>query len=390
MKRILWVALFLASVIMGMLAPQTTSAQAASDSTSDSFYGKPLCLPDVYLNDPGVCLPLGPSAKLTDLARKGLTFPERPLPATSPDPALTENPASIARINLEETEKAPLFSSFEDATVGQNPIGYIDPGYLRYVSYVNVQYYNEKPYLQLRSGAWIRASPVAYTHFQGLEFRRTPDHSFVWIFDLAEVHTAPGYQSPVTGEKLAREQVVSIYDMQPADGVDWYQVGLDRWVERRFIRQVRINTTPPEGVDNGRWIDVNLYDQTLAVYDNNQLVYASMIATGIKPFYTRPGVFQIKERLETDTMSGAFEADRSDYYYLEDVPYTMYFDGARALHGAYWRAWFGIPQSHGFVNLSIGDARWLYDWAQVGDWVHVWDPSGQTPTDPAYYGEGGA
>jgi lipoprotein-anchoring transpeptidase ErfK/SrfK len=67
----------------------------------------------------------------------------------------------------------------------------------------------------------------------------------------------------------------------------------------------------------------------------------------------------------------------------------MYFDEARALHGAYWRAKMGYPQSHGCVNLAVGDARWVYEWAQDSDWVYVWDPSGETPTDPSVYGSGG-
>ena len=89
-------------------------------------------------------------------------------------------------------------------------------------------------------------------------------------------------------------------------------------------------------------------------------------------------------------MSGAFEAGKTDYYYLEDVPWTMYFDQARALHGAYWRSWWGMPGTHGCVNLSIGDSNWLFQWANEGDFVYVWDPSGKTPTDPAFYGAGGA
>jgi len=78
-------------------------------------------------------------------------------------------------------------------------------------------------------------------------------------------------------------------------------------------------------------------------------------------------------------------------YYLEDVPWTMYYDDARgALHGAYWRANLGFPQSHGCVNCSVGDSHWIYDWAQEGDWVYVWDPSGKTPVDPNDYTQGGA
>jgi lipoprotein-anchoring transpeptidase ErfK/SrfK len=120
------------------------------------------------------------------------------------------------------------------------------------------------------------------------------------------------------------------------------------------------------------------------------MVYATLVATGLEPFYTRPGLFQIQKKLESTPMSGAFEADRSDFYYLEDVPWTMYYDSARALHGAYWRTAFGYPQSHGCVNLAPPDAHWLFNWADVNDWVYVWDPSGQTPTDPSYYGDGGA
>ena len=84
------------------------------------------------------------------------------------------------------------------------------------------------------------------------------------------------------------------------------------------------------------------------------------------------------------------ERNTSNFYYLENVPWTMYFDKARALHGAYWRARMGYPQSHGCVNLTPGDAHWLFDWAKIGDWVYVHDPSGQTPTDPSFYGNGGA
>jgi lipoprotein-anchoring transpeptidase ErfK/SrfK len=148
--------------------------------------------------------------------------------------------------------------------------------------------------------------------------------------------------------------------------------------------------TPPPGVENGRWIEVNLFEQTLAVYDQNTLIYATLVATGLDPFFTKPGLFQIQRKLESTFMSGSFAADRSDYYYLEDVPWTMYYDHARALHGAYWRTAYGFPQSHGCVNLTPADAHWLFDWANVNDWVYVWDPSGNTPTDPNYYGEGGA
>ena len=221
-------------------------------------------------------------------------------------------------------------------------------------------------------------------------FEHNPYNSFGWIVDRAKARVAPGYASPEADQVLYRENVVQVYDVQEADGVKWYMIGFNEWIERRYIREFNLNLTPPEGVTNGRWIEVNLYEQTLGVYENGRLVYATLIASGMDPFFTQPGLFQIYKKYDKTNMSGAFEADRSDYYFLEDVPWTMYYDDARALHGAYWRTLYGYPQSHGCVNLSIGDAKFIYDWANEGDWVYVWDPSGETPMDAKYYSSGAA
>jgi lipoprotein-anchoring transpeptidase ErfK/SrfK len=106
----------------------------------------------------------------------------------------------------------------------------------------------------------------------------------------------------------------------------------------------------------------------------------------VAPFYTQPGLFQIYERHESEDMT---TSDPSDFYYLEDVPWTQYFDQARALHGIYWHPWLGYNNSHGCVNLSIADARWIWEWSHMDDYVYVWDPSGETPTDPSLYTGGG-
>jgi hypothetical protein len=310
------------------------------------------------------------------------------------DPSLALVPFNYALLGEERT---PVFASLEDAISGTNEIRYIEPGPLRYVSYVDSAETGRGRFFKLHDSTWVRVSSrvsVPRSYPGGIELSRTPANSFGWVVPFAptlETKRHPGYDpDDNTGHILTQYQLVQVYATQEIDGTEWYLVAPDEWIEGRFIGRVIPAETPPPGVENGRWIEVNLAEQTLAVYDQSKLIYATMIASGLDPFFTKPGLFQIERKLESTPMSGSFEADRSDFYYLEDVPWTMYYDHARALHGAYWRTAFGFPQSHGCINLSPSDAHWLFDWANERDWVYVWDPTGNTPTDPKYYGDGGA
>ena len=53
-----------------------------------------------------------------------------------------------------------------------------------------------------------------------------------------------------------------------------------------------------------------------------------------------------------------------DAYSIEDVPWTQYFNNNVALHGAFWHGGFGLVRSHGCVNLSPPDARWLFGFTE--------------------------
>jgi len=234
----------------------------------------------------------------------------------------------------------------------------------------------------------MRAAPAAYTNFQGLQFFENPRNDFGWIVDQTPSYRSPAFNAELSGKEYFRENIIQVYNTVEAGGVFWYQIAPDEWVNSLKARVVSLNTTPPDGVDTNRWIELDLFQQTMLVYEDGRLLFATLMASGLEPFYTQPGLFPIYEKKPLETMQGSFEADRSDFYYLQDVPWTMYFDQARALHTAYWRTFFGYPQSHGCINLSPGDAKWVFDWAEEGDYVWVHDPSGMTPTDSNYYGPG--
>jgi lipoprotein-anchoring transpeptidase ErfK/SrfK len=361
--------------------------------------GETVCLPGNYLNTNNDCLISGSAQYLSELAQAGITFPAEPFPFQYPDFSLAYVPEQYAQVR---TPNAPVYGSLEQAMAGNDKeaIRRIDSPF-SFISYYEDTLVDGARFYEIEHGNWMTAidvSRVTPPRFQGLTLTSTPSQSFGWV--LSFLSRTSGYIEPkrtpgneledYTGIQYKNHEMVWIYNTVEVEGTEWYLIGPDQWVPQGVIARVIPNTTPPEGVPGNRWIEVNLFEQTIAVYDNYELVFATLIASGLDPFWTRPGVFQIYEKLESTPMRGSFETDRSDAYYLEDVPWTMYFDEARALHGAYWRANLGFPQSHGCINLSVGDSRWLFDWANLGDWVYVWDPSGLTPTDPGLYGAGGA
>ncbi|MBN1666974.1 MAG: L,D-transpeptidase [Anaerolineales bacterium] len=393
MIKKLFLALILVTLIY--LTPLLVSpAQASAPSGAEV-----LCQPGIYLGIGTDCSQLGPSAFLNEMGAAGIVLPEPPFPVSKPDFGLTYVNVLYGEVR---TPNAPVFASLEDALAynTNNVLRQVE-GSFTYISYTDEAVVDGQRFYMVDPGGWMTAndiSRITAPRFQGLALSQTPSHTFGWVLTYlsqtsgyVEPKRTPGYaEADYIGQYLLNHELVWVYETREVNQIEWYRVGPEAWVPANVIARVIPKSTPPQGVDGGRWMEINLFEQTIAVYDNSELVFATLIASGLDPFWTRPGLFQIYQKLDTTPMRGAFEADRSDAYYLEDVPWTMYFDEARALHGAYWRANLGFPQSHGCVNLSIGDARWLYDWAQVGDWIYIWDPSGRTPEDPSLYGSGGA
>ena len=328
------------------------------------------------------------------MATEGISLPLITLPSHPIDSLLGELPYSYALLGEGPT---PVYASLQDAISGINEIRTIEAGRLRYVSYLTYTDTGYGRFFLLPDNTWLSVSSrvsIPHSYLGGIELSRSPVNSFGWILPFApnvETKRTPGYSlEDFTGHSINQYDIVQVYSTKLINNEEWDLIAPDEWIEGRYLGMVIPTTTPPPGVENGRWIEVNLFEQTLAVYDQNKLIYATLVATGLDPFFTKPGLFQIQQKLDSTTMSGSFTEDHSDFYYLEDVPWTMYYDHARALHGAYWRTAYGFPQSHGCINLTPADAHWLFNWANVGDWVYVWDPSGSTPTDPSYYGDGGA
>lgn len=117
--------------------------------------------------------------------------------------------------------------------------------------------------------------------------------------------------------------------------------------------------------DIQKHIYVDLKNQTLYAYEDNELYFQTLVSTG-KWGRTPTGTFKIWIKIRAQKMSGG---SGNDYYYLPNVPYIMFFynsevskDRGFSLHGTYWHNNFGHAMSHGCVNLRTIDAKVLYDW----------------------------
>jgi hypothetical protein len=138
------------------------------------------------------------------------------------------------------------------------------------------------------------------------------------------------------------------------------------WLKANQVRVTEPGEAPAGLGPDERWIDVDLSTQTLVAFVGTKPVYATLISSGKeskdkdKDHRTPTGEFRIREKHITTTMDGDGTAAGDLPYSIEDVPYVEYFYRAFALHGAFWHSNYGVQMSHGCVNLSPLDAKWLF------------------------------
>lgn len=141
------------------------------------------------------------------------------------------------------------------------------------------------------------------------------------------------------------------------------------WVGQQL--RVRTNTQPESSLslvaapaDGKRWIEVDLTNQTLTAWQGDVPVMFTAISSGRAGTPTVTGRFTIGTRYKAQRMTGPG-------YDLPNVPWVMYFYQGYAIHGAYWHNNFGVPMSHGCVNMRTNEAEMLYNWAPDGAEVYV-------------------
>ncbi len=311
--------------------------------------------------DVSVCEDTDPFGEISDECLRVMeSFPEPSVLPIQHD-GLTLGSYSFWKV---EDAQPPIF----DAPNG-NVIRNMPPGF----NYVRVTDTSVDGWVGTASGEWLRAADVTYneaSYFRGVRILDGLENQFAWVLSTGAMYTSAypgGAQDVDNGRLLRRYDLINIFaEAYDDDGWRWYMIGPNQWIEQRLVAKA-FRIERPEGV-TGRWVAIDLYEQTVTLYEEDTPVFATLTSTGVPGWDTREGVFEIWARLDRDGMSGATGAPTG--WDLQSVPWVMYFDGDISLHGTYWHDFFGYRHSRGCVNLSISDAHYVYRWLNDTDQVN--------------------
>jgi hypothetical protein len=162
-----------------------------------------------------------------------------------------------------------------------------------------------------------------------------------------------------------REAVAVVGQSRSIGGLKFLQTRAGGFIRDENLVRVDPPARLPAFAKSRRtWLRVSITDQTLIAFVGDRPAYVTLVSTGSagladpKEAHATPrGEFSIHTKHVTATMNGD---EVGDEYDLRDVPYVQYFTEGYALHAAYWHDNFGTPHSHGCVNLSPLDARYLF------------------------------
>ncbi len=214
-----------------------------------------------------------------------------------------------------------------------------------------------------------RMKPVVASDFHGISLAGDVRLPVVFV----RSHTAFLYSgSPTAGLAIARplafrEALPITGKASTLSGLVYLETTAGDWLRDEGLVRVDRFAQRPGWVKPGRtWIHVSILKQSMVAYVGETPVYVTLVSTGIDgmgdPATTHStvrGQFLIHTKHVTATMDSDEVGDEFD---LRDVPYVQYFSEGFAFHAAYWHDAFGSPHSHGCVNLSPSDARWLFHW----------------------------
>ncbi|MFH1523387.1 MAG: L,D-transpeptidase, partial [Chloroflexota bacterium] len=292
-------------------------------------------------------------------------------PTPNPTITLTPEPAwyqpidgsmGVLKYNYAEVvnDRAKIYASFQDAVGETGNFGYL-PNFPAYVAYTTSRIGDDGHDYYLVNYGWMDGAdlrPLTPSTFTGILLTREVPFRFGWV--LAGTQSVNATGTPI--QTYSRYQIIHEVPAV-SENPGFVAVGADEWLPDDAVAMVNPGGPADAGEGTCRFVYVDLAEQTLSVYDNCTLVFVTLISSG-QNSWTFEGRFAIQYKVAYSSIRPP--AESTSEYYIEGVPYFMTYSGDFGFHGAYWHDAFGTAASHGCINLSPADAKWLYDWAWMG------------------------
>lgn len=243
-------------------------------------------------------------------------------------------------------------------------------------------------YAQIGASAYVPAELLSYkgrrtwsTPFSGVAFgdHSAPPYAF-FIHEEVPIFAEPGLTKPkdAIGKKKRYEQA-PVLELKEQDGQRFARIQEGWFPIREGVAVAEPDPRPAELPADARWVLVDLSEQLLEAYEGDRMVFSTLVSSGARA-KTITGTFPLTRKFRYRTMAGEMFGKP---YRVDSVPWAQYFQGAYALHGAFWHDKFGRRASHGCVNLAPADARWMAQFLEPvlpAGWWSIFPPDAGLPT----------
>ncbi len=242
--------------------------------------------------------------------------------------------------------------------------GYIYGPYLQPVSFHPNQPIEELPNASMGPGMWME---VTVPYAEAALDRAASSNSWV------EARLDEGLPIRVYYSQVFWVDQIRI----SAEGNSFYRInpnyygGVDMlWVTAEALRPLTVEEISPITPEiSGKRVVIDINHQILSCYEGNSEVFFCRVSTGAKyDMYGNPvdkwatpvGKHMVTRKYISLQMSGGTTGAGYD---LPGIGWTSIFaTGGVAIHSTFWHNNYGDPVSHGCVNASPQDAKWIFRW----------------------------
>jgi lipoprotein-anchoring transpeptidase ErfK/SrfK len=146
------------------------------------------------------------------------------------------------------------------------------------------------------------------------------------------------------------------------------------------LRLPRLRTLAAgEGEGRGKWLEADLMEPAmLTAFDDGAPVWATLAIKGTVLNRTPLGDYQVvtqvlNETMDSGTLHPPIPHNAPGGYYLKNVLWTQYYKWTgETIHYNYWSSNWGYAGSHGCLGLGYHEAKWAWDFADIGTPVRIW------------------